>query len=193
MALVTVKPTRFDRWAAELISEETDPRFEHAAEALTWGADEHVLLAASAFLWLATRHSDKDVKRFTTHCLATTAVASALPQLLKTIFDQERPDRKSFAQHWRGIPYSGKPKDAFPSGHAVHMGALASLAPLLPRGWKYGIWITGTVLVLTRVALLAHWVSDIAAGIAVGIGLERLTRVVMHPTSFPRRTRRRSH
>jgi len=193
MALVTVKPTRFDRWAAELISEETDPRFEHAAEALTWGADEHVLLAASAFLWLATRHSDEDVKRFTTHCLATTAVASALPHLLKTIFDQERPDRKSFAQHRRGIPYSGKPKDAFPSGHAVHMGALASLATLLPRGWKYGIWITGSALVMTRVALLAHWISDIAAGIAVGIGLERLTRVVMHPTSFPRRTRRRFH
>ena len=193
MALVTIKPTHLDRWVAEGISKETDPRFEHAAEALTWGADEHVLLAASAFLWLATRHSDEGVKRFTTHCLVTTAVASALPHLLKTIFDQERPDRKSFAQHRRGIPYSGKPKDAFPSGHAVHMGALASLATLLPHRWKYGIWMTGSVLVTTRVALLAHWVSDIAAGIAVGIGLERTTRLVTHPPSFPRRNRRRSH
>ena len=181
---LTVKPTHFDMHVAEVISEETNPRFEHAAEVLTWGADEHVLLAASALLWLATRQSDDNLRRLATHCMVTTAAASVLPHLLKMSFDQERPDRESFAHHSRGIPYSGKPKDAFPSGHAVHMGALASLATLLPRKWKYGTWIAASVLATTRIALLAHWTSDIAAGIVVGIGLERWVRLWTQPPSI---------
>jgi hypothetical protein len=35
---------------------------------------------------------------------------------------------------------------------------------------------TGVVLVLTRVLLLAHWVSDVVAGLAVGAALERIVR-----------------
>jgi undecaprenyl-diphosphatase len=33
-------------------------------------------------------------------------------------------------------------------------------------------------LVATRVVLLAHWVSDVAAGLAVGVVLERMLRLV---------------
>jgi membrane-associated phospholipid phosphatase len=35
----------------------------------------------------------------------------------------------------------------------------------------------GAVLVLTRVFLLAHWASDVVAGLALGATLERLIRV----------------
>lgn len=60
------------------------------------------------------------------HVLLTTLVASALPHLLNKVFDQERPDRRTVSRHWRGIPFSDKRLDAFPSSHAVHIGALAS-------------------------------------------------------------------
>jgi undecaprenyl-diphosphatase len=110
-----------------------------------------------------------------------------LPHVLKTIVDQERPDRKPFAQHRRGIPYSGKPKDAFPSGHAVHMGALASFATLLPRHLRNGMWIAASILMTTRVVLLAHWVTDVVAGFATGVGLERSIRIVTHPRPVTRK------
>ena len=192
MALVTVKPTTFDQRIAKSISRQTCPRVETATEALTWGADEHLLLAVSAIVWLTTRHSDKRTKQATTHCLVTTVAASILPHLLKAMIDQKRPDRESFAQHRHGIPHSGKPNDAFPSGHAIHIGALASFATLLPRNLRYGAWAAASVLMATRVVLLAHWVTDVAAGFATGVVLERVVRLWTQPWPVPRKHRKTS-
>ena len=36
--------------------------------------------------------------------------------------------------------------------------------------------MTGLTLVSTRVLLLAHWTSDVLAGLAIGLSLERLLR-----------------
>jgi len=187
MAIFTVQPTAFDRRLSKLISRHADPRVEKASAALTWGADEHVLLVASAIIWLASRCSKSPVRKVATHYLVMTVAASILPHIFKTLIDQERPDRKSFARHYRGIPYSGGPKDAFPSGHALHMGALASLATLLPRDLRNGIWISASVLMTTRVVLLAHWVTDVAAGFVTGVGLERAIRMFTRPPALPSR------
>jgi membrane-associated phospholipid phosphatase len=187
MALITVQPTVLDKRIAKLVSREADPRIEKTAEALTWGADEHLLLIASGVFWLASRRSDKRIRQTATHCLITTVAASILPHVLKTVVDQERPDRKLFARHRRGIPYSGQPKDAFPSGHALHMGALASFATLMPRRFRYSAWAAASVLMATRVVLLAHWVTDVAAGFAAGVGLERAIRVWTRPRQITRK------
>jgi len=187
MALVTVKPTTFDKQVAKSISEQTGPRLETAAQMLTWGADEHLLLAASAIVWLASRRSDRRIRQTATHCLVTTVAVSILPHVLKTLVDQERPDRESFAQHRRGIPCSGKPRDAFPSGHAMHMGALASFATLMPRRFRYKAWTAASILMATRVVLLAHWVTDVAAGFAAGVALERTVRLWTRPRPIMRK------
>lgn len=192
MALVTVKPTAFDKRVAKSISKETGPRVETAAGALTWGADEHLLLAASAIVWLASRRADDRTREVATHCLVTTVAASILPHILKTMIDQKRPDREPFAQHRHGIPHSGKPNDAFPSGHAIHMGALASFATLLPQNLRYGAWAAASILMATRVVLLAHWVTDVAAGFATGVVLERVVRLWTQPWPVPRKHRKTS-
>jgi undecaprenyl-diphosphatase len=75
--------------------------------------------------------------------------------------------------HLHGVPFSGKARDAFPSGHAIHMGALASAASRLPTPQRNTIWAISGGLVLTRVILLAHWASDVIAGLAIGAALER--------------------
>ena len=106
------------------------------------------------------------------------AVHAALPHLLKRIFDQERPDRLTALGHLHGVPLSGKRLDAFPSGHAVHIGALASAATVLPPAQRNAIWAVGGGLVVTRIVLLAHWTSDVVAGLAVGAVIERLLRFV---------------
>lgn len=44
---------------------------------------------------------------------------SVLPSLVKEAVGETRRDRLTVKEHWRGVPL------ALPSGHAMHMGALA--------------------------------------------------------------------
>lgn len=184
MALIRIKPTDADVAIANGIAARTGRPTSHAAEALTWGADEHVLCALAFVWWLYARTGDAQSRKSSNHVLLTTLVASALPHALKLVFDQERPDRRTVLGHLHGIPLSGKRLDAFPSGHAVHIGALASAATVLPPTQRNAVWAVGGSLVLTRIVLLAHWTSDVIAGLAVGAVIERLLRLV---TGFGRR------
>lgn len=176
MALVTVKPTRIDTAIANEIARNTNSGIEHAAQAMTWGADEHVLLALAAAGWLYTYLRHPQRRPAADHVLMVSLVTAALPHVLKSVFDQTRPDRLTVSGHWHGIPYSGRPRDAFPSGHAMHMGALASAAGLLPPASRRLARSLAAALSLTRVALLAHWTSDVVAGFTLGVVVERLFR-----------------
>jgi membrane-associated phospholipid phosphatase len=187
MALMTVRPTAVDVAVANAIASRTGPRTEEAAEALTWGADEHILGALAVGWWFYSRNKGRETRLAGDHILLTTLVASALPHLLKTVFDQERPDRLTVRGHWRGIPFSGNRLDAFPSGHAVHIGALASAASVLPARQRNVVWGIGLGLVLTRIILLAHWTSDVAVGLGVGALTERILRLF---TGYGRQVRR---
>ena len=177
MTPITVRPTRADLSVAKIVSAHTGPRTERAAEVLTWGADEHVLCALAVGWWLYCRGKNAKARRASDHILLTTLVSAGLPHILKTVFDQERPDRRTIQGHWRGVPFSGKRLDAFPSGHAVHIGALASAASKLPARQRNVIWGIGAGLVATRVVLLAHWASDVAAGLVAGAVTERILRL----------------
>lgn len=57
-----------------------------------------------------------------------------------------------------------------------HMGTLASAATVLPPRYKIPIWSVALGLSATRIAILAHWLSDVVAGFAIGIVLERVIR-----------------
>lgn len=176
MALVTVKPTRADTAIANEIAHTTNSGLEHAAQALTWGADEHVLVALAAVGWLCTRRYEPQKRRIADHVLTVSLATAVLPHVLKSVFDQTRPDRLTVSGHWRGVPYSGRPRDAFPSGHAVHMGALASAAGLLTPAPRRLVRSLAVALSVTRVVVLAHWASDVVAGFTLGIVVERLFR-----------------
>lgn len=176
MAVFTIPPTAADIRIANAIATHTDVPTEKTAKALTWGADEHVLTALAAAWWFYSRSQRRGQRNAADHVLITTFIASALPHLLKTVFDQRRPDRLTVRGHWRGVPLSGNSMDAFPSGHALHIGALASAASRLPRKSRNAVWLVGAGLVVTRVLLLAHWTSDVMAGLAIGSLTERLLR-----------------
>jgi membrane-associated phospholipid phosphatase len=178
LALITVRPTTADVTIANAIADNTDVPAEKLAVILTWGADEHVLRALIGAWWLYTRMQDRTARRAADHALLTTLVATTIPHLLKSIFDQERPDRTTVRGHWRGVPFSGNALDSFPSGHAVHVGALASAASRLPRRKRNLAWLVGAGLLATRVVLLAHWASDVLVGLAVGAITERSLRAL---------------
>jgi undecaprenyl-diphosphatase len=177
MALYRVRPTQADIAVANAVSRYVDPEIEETAEALTWGADEHLLCALAAGWWLYCRNKDARHRRDSDHILLTTVTVTILPHMLKSVFDQERPDRLTVRGHLRGVPFSGKRLDAFPSGHAIHVGALASAATVLPPPKRNLVWVLGAGLVLTRIVLLAHWMSDVAAGLAIGVLTERWLRL----------------
>jgi membrane-associated phospholipid phosphatase len=176
MALYRIKPTQLDARIANAISRHTGPAREKAAEVLSWGADEHVVITLALGFWLYARSGKEGERVASNHLLLTAAVVSLLPHLLKSIFDQERPDRRTVLGHFHGVPFSGKPRDAFPSGHAMHVGALASAATELPRAQRNAVWAIGAGLVATRIVLLAHWLTDVLAGLAIGVVVERLLR-----------------
>jgi undecaprenyl-diphosphatase len=176
MALFRIRPTGADVEIAEWISDHASPEVEQIAKFLTWGADEHVICALAASWWLYCRHRGARHRIDSNHILLTTVAVTLLPHLLKSIFDQKRPDRLMIRGHVHGVPFSGKPLDAFPSGHAIHVGALASAATVLPPAKRNLVRSIGVGLVLTRIVLLAHWSSDVIAGLAIGAAVERLLR-----------------
>jgi membrane-associated phospholipid phosphatase len=174
---ITVKPTSADTTIADAVARHTEPAPQRITRALTWCADEKVLLALAAAGWIASRDGSEPLRRAGNHALLVTVVAALLPHGFKSLFNQTRPDRKTVLGHINGISFSGKREDAFPSGHALHMGALASAAGTLPPGPRWSIRALAIGLSLTRVAILAHWASDVVAGFAIGVGLERLLRL----------------
>jgi membrane-associated phospholipid phosphatase len=182
MALITVRPTQLDKDIARDIARHTDVRIEGAAEVLTWGADEHLLVAAATVGWLLSRRSNEPIRRLSTHFLVCSLSSAVVPHILKAFIDQQRPDRRTVRGHWRGVPISGKSEDAFPSGHALHVGALASAATLLPPQIRNLVWSAGAMLVGTRVVLLAHWFTNVLAGLGLGVVLERLVRLATKPS-----------
>lgn len=177
MALITVKPTRADLRIARTVARNTNHRAEFVARGLTWGADEKILLALAVIGFVATRSRGEALRRAGNHALLVTVTASLLPHAMKSLFDQTRPDRKTVLGHVHGVSFSGKREDAFPSGHALHMGALASAAGPLPPGPRRAIRALAIGLSLTRVIVLAHWATDVLAGFALGAVLERMLRL----------------
>jgi membrane-associated phospholipid phosphatase len=176
MGLYRIPPTRADIAIANTISRYTTPDTERAAQFVTFGADENLLLALAAGWWVYCRNKSPRARRNSNHIFLTAVAVSALPHLLKSIVDQRRPDRLTTIGHLHGVPFSGNPYDAFPSGHAMHVGALASAATVMPKAKRNLVWALSAGLALTRVVLLAHWASDVLAGLALGALIERLLR-----------------
>jgi undecaprenyl-diphosphatase len=131
--------------------------------------------------WLMSRGSSENFQRTSSHLLAVAIATAVLPHLIKAEVNQERPDRSTIIGHWRGIPLSGRSSDAFPSGHALHMGAISSAATLFPRKTRRAIWAVASVVTATRVVLLAHWFTDVIAGLALGFAVERTARFFTKP------------
>lgn len=181
-------PTDFDIAVARAVERHATPSREGLVRVLTWLADERVLYAARLMIWLGSRRGGRWQRRQADHVILSAVLASIIPHLLKHGVNQERPDREVRPPR-HGIPKSGRAQDAFPSGHAMHIGAVASAVTWVKPKAGPWIWSAGLLLAGTRIFLLAHWLSDVAAGLLAGVGLERALRPSMEPG--PRRVRSR--
>jgi hypothetical protein len=91
-------------------------------------------------------------------------------------FDQVRPDRRTVRGHLHACRCPATRSTLFRRVTPMHVGAVASAASVLPPGKRNLVWAIGTVLVSTRVLLLAHWASDVIIGLAMGVTVERVMR-----------------
>ncbi len=98
------------------------------------------------------------------------ALSGLLTDLLKLLFGRARPVllmREGYAG-WQPFALKGK-LHAFPSGHANTVTALALAVGLLwPRLMKL-VLLLATAVVLTRVAVGAHYLSDVIAGAGIAV------------------------
>lgn len=172
-----MRPTRSDRAVARRIARNTDPAIERATRVVTLLADEKVMLAGAGLYWLYCHAAarPRTQRDGADELLAGLAVASALPHLLKRVIDRERPDRAIVHVRRHGIHHSGNAWDSFPSGHAMHLGTVAAAATRqVGAPWRAAIWPLASALAATRMVLLAHWATDVAAGLLLGIGIEHI-------------------
>jgi undecaprenyl-diphosphatase len=176
MQQLALPPTSLDRSVARTAAHYTTPSIQKVARVATWSGDKHLLIGLAAAYWLVSRRDGLRRRVQADHLLLTLAAASLIPTVLKSVVDQERPDRCMVGPDRRGIETSGNARDAFPSGHAVNMGAAAAAL-----GWIYPerkplFWSIALGVASTRLAILAHWASDVVVGGLLGAGLERATR-----------------
>ena len=174
-APISLPPSRADLAVAKACARHVTPGIERTLQTLTWAADEKVILTATAAFWAATRTArcQETTRRRADHMLAGAVIASALPHLFKLIVRRRRPDRTVVHGNRHRIPRSGRPWDSFPSGHALHVGALArDLHALSAPALRPLVWSALVGLAASRVLLLAHYPSDVIGGLAMGAAID---------------------
>jgi len=174
--LINLPPTEVDKAVADLCARRAQPSLEETLRVLTWLADEKILLTGAVLCWLYTRAASdgRRLPRAADQMVCSIAIAGVVPHLFKRLVSRERPDRSRVHGVRRGIPKSGKAWDSFPSGHAVHVGALASaMSGMSGEKWRPLIWSAATVLAGTRVVLLAHNLTDVIAGLGIGVLIQK--------------------
>jgi undecaprenyl-diphosphatase len=161
----------------------TNPPIQNSVRTATWAADEHLLGVITAAAWVLSRAGNPRQRAFANHLALTVAIAVVAPKIIKKVVNRTRPDRVVVGHDRRGVKKSGNPHDSFPSGHSVHVGAVVSA---LCWGFPYkasAFLAAGALVAATRIAVLAHWSTDVLIGLITGAVLEQGARRILSSES----------
>lgn len=143
--------------------------FAHSGDSWFWGIALVLLWAFGSSFW----------KQWAIVVLAAIAVLAALVMGLKFSIRRRRPEGE-----WGSI-YRNTDPHSFPSGHAARAFMIAILATGLGPAWSAWIlWLWAPLVSVARVAMGVHYVSDIAAGLAIGILMGILVLQIQQPFMF---------
>lgn len=137
-------------------------------------------LAASAMLALAlgivgqfgTDHRRRRLRaaaRLSAFVFFAIAASGTVTAALKVIAGRARPMLHDEAGAWSfDVLNTAYERASFPSGHATSVATLAILAMIAWPGRRGEVAVLALALAVTRVPALAHYPSDVAAGLFVG-------------------------
>lgn len=128
--------------------------FAHSGDSWFWGLG----------LLLLWRLGDPFWKRWALVLFAAIAILAVIVLTVKFTVRRRRPEGE-----WGGI-YRNTDPHSFPSGHAARAFLIAVLALGLGPGWlAILLCVWAPLVALARVAMGVHYVSDVVAGMALGI------------------------
>ncbi|MFZ5858474.1 MAG: phosphatase PAP2 family protein [Chloroflexota bacterium] len=128
--------------------------FAHSGDSWFWGLGLVILWWQGDDFW----------KRWAVTLFASIAVLAVAVMTIKLVVRRRRPEGE-----WGGIYRSTDPH-SFPSGHAARAFLIAVLAVGLGPAWLAILLCLWAPLVsLARVAMGVHYVSDVVAGMVLGI------------------------
>lgn len=119
--------------------------------------------------------SDDDARAAWRFAAALTVESIIINGVVKSLFKRERPVVQEPRPHRLRMPLS----TSFPSGHsstAMVAGVLLSQRSSKPT--KVALFTLGGAVALSRVHVRIHHASDVAGGLAVGLGLGAIGRAV---------------
>lgn len=164
--------TEWDRrWTARLSVADRPGAARAAAAVLAHSGDSWFWLGALGLVWLL---SEGDWRRWAFALAAAIFLTALLVMALKFSIRRRRPDGP-----WGGI-YRRTDPHSFPSGHA----ARAVLIAVLLLGWGPStlvpvVLVWAPLVVLARVAMGVHYLSDVLAGALLGLAAG-LAAILIH-------------
>jgi membrane-associated phospholipid phosphatase len=169
-APIKLRPLAADLAVSRACLRIANPAVEQPLRVITWLADGKIMVAAAAVFWAATRASpSRPLRREADQMLCSLLIAGVVPHLCKYLVRRERPNRALVRRFETRVPRLGDAWDSFPSGHAMHLSAIAGSARrLVPRRWWPTLIGALGALAASRVVLLAHYPSDVVAGWGIG-------------------------
>jgi dolichol-phosphate mannosyltransferase len=106
-------------------------------------------------------------------------VPSLVTTVLKHVVGRMRPRYFESLGAFHFEPFSlASSKASFPSGHATTAGALIIAVGAVAPRWKLPVAVLALLVFLSRIAIEAHYVSDVLAGALIGIAGARAMRML---------------
>ena len=141
--------------------------FAHSGDSWFWAL-------GLVLLWLFSK--DAFWKQWAVIQFGGVSALAAIVMSLKFLIRRRRPEGE-----WGGI-YRNTDPHSFPSGHAARAFLIAVVAAGLGPAWAgVLLWVWAPLVALARVAMGVHYVSDIVAGMIVGILIAMLGLQIYPP------------
>jgi membrane-associated phospholipid phosphatase len=149
------------RLSSDLHIAERPGPLRNAAAVLAHSGDSWFWGAAMIFLWLG---GASFWKQWAIVMLTSISILAAVVMALKFVIRRRRPEGR-----WGSI-YRNSDPHSFPSGHAARAFLIAVLAAGLGPLWAaIALWLWAPLVSIARVAMGVHYVSDVIAGLVVGV------------------------
>lgn len=149
------------RWTAKLSVAERPGPLRTLATLLAHSGDSWFWLAALIILAVARNDA---WRRWSVQVGLIIVTAAVLVLAIKFTVRRRRPEGE-----WGGI-YRRTDPHSFPSGHAVRSMLLATLAVGWGPGWlALALAVWAPLVMLARVAMGVHYLSDVVAGALLGL------------------------